>query len=198
MGRLWLVGLLPLALLVVPAPYDPAPSVPLPEPSQLEDGDLVFRRTESGPGRRMRLLDPAEFTHVGMLVLLRGEPWVVHVSPRSQGNPGGITVGEPLAEFLHARWISRAGVFRVPELSRETRAAAAREAWRMKELGLPFDEAFDLETADRLYCTELVWRAYLVQGIDLARGVFDRIALPFGRERYLFPSRLQEACRRLS
>ena len=55
---------------------------------------------------------------------------------------------------------------------------------------LPFDDRFNLESADRMYCTELVWRAYLKAGIDLVDGVFVRVQTPFGEGRYVLPSSL--------
>jgi hypothetical protein len=33
--------------------------------------------------------------------------------------------------------------------------------------GVPFDHDFDSATPDRLYCTELVWRAYYSAGVEL-------------------------------
>lgn len=165
----------------------------------LQDGDLVFRRTEGGPGRAIQQFDPdAEFTHVGILIWLDGSPWVVHAQPSSPHLPEGRTLSEPLESYLTVASISGAGFARVETATEQIRAAAAQTAWRYNIRRIPFDDALDLDTADRLYCTEMVWKAYLEQGVDLTQGTYDQVSIPFARDSYIFPSRLLRATRRLA
>jgi MoaA/NifB/PqqE/SkfB family radical SAM enzyme len=51
-----------------------------------------------------------------------------------------------------------------------------------------FDGDFRLETPGRLYCSELVWRAFREAGIDLVEGRFSRLELPLRRGDFILPS----------
>ena len=42
-----------------------------------------------------------------------------------------------------------------------------------------FDKAFNLQSDRTLYCTELVYKAYLGAGVDIINGEFDVIDLPW-------------------
>lgn len=61
-----------------------------------------------------------------------------------------------LASFLERATVS--ALYR-PALAEPQIAGALEFARRAADLGSPFDSDFSLETADRLYCTELIWRA---------------------------------------
>ncbi len=158
----------------------------------LETGDLIFRRGESLASRLVLLADSQSvYSHVGLLLVGGSHPLVVHVvSPETFGDPASVQV-EPLATFIAGQRTSAVTVRRLDHpqsghyasLAAEAASAYARQA-------LPFDGRFDLESKDRLYCTELVWRAYLEAGIDLVDGVFVRLATPFGKGRFLLPSSL--------
>jgi hypothetical protein len=98
-------------------------------------------------------------------------------------------VREPWDAVISPERIAGATVFRVEEASAPAAvggkaAAVAQQFWRD---ALPFDHAFDLATPERLYCTELVWRAYMAARVDLRGGAFGS-----GR-RYLLPSDLIES-----
>ena len=81
------------------------------------------------------------------------------------------------------RRLDHAGARQYASLAASAACAYAREA-------LSFDAGFDLDSEDRLYCTELVWRAYLQAGIDLVDSVFVRLETPFGRGSFLTLSSL--------
>jgi hypothetical protein len=54
--------------------------------------------------------------------------------------------------------VTRAGIYRLPERWRRRFLAYVEDASARR---LPFDNEFSLATADRLYCTELVWRGLI-------------------------------------
>lgn len=193
MGRrrqAYLVVLAVLALVLEPAPrqapawtprlrrlvFDPAAFVP---------GDLVFRRGRSLVSDAVLAAEGGgEFTHVGLAAVSAGRVWVLHALPPEEGEKGGV-VAEPLESFLAPKKASSGALYR----PRDGRAAgvAVATAWNLARRHLPFDDAFDLTTADKLYCTELVWRAYLSAGVDLESGI------PTPRGKYLLPDRLQQS-----
>jgi Permuted papain-like amidase enzyme, YaeF/YiiX, C92 family len=122
----------------------------------VEDGDLVFRRQSGFISTMARNLSTTDkrFSHVGIIVNATTEPAVIHsVSDEEKGFNG--VVLENLASFLeHSQdW----QVFRIGE-PLAARSTLARTATSYYSNSSDFDDEFDLTTANRLYCTELVWR----------------------------------------
>lgn len=167
--------------LVGHAPGPPPRLVPIRiEPSAVSPGDLVFRRGRSLVSRAVLSVDGrSEYSHVGIVASAGTSTEVVHAIPPEEGKPGGV-VAEPLESFLAPELASAAAVYR-PRDSRVGVRAAAR-AWTYARPRRPFDSGFDLSTPGAVYCTELVWRAYLEEGVDLVGRDFH--------DRYLLPSRL--------
>ncbi|MEL6615375.1 MAG: YiiX/YebB-like N1pC/P60 family cysteine hydrolase [Bacteroidota bacterium] len=135
-----------------------------------QPGDVVFRR---GQGLVSRVVlsgdrDP-EFSHVGIVAERDGALVVVHATPSDNGAPEPIRT-EPLADF-YAPESADLGAVRRP-LDPTAGRIAATAAQRLAR-GRAFDPDLDLDTDDRLYCTELVWKAYRDAGIDLTDGQLD-------------------------
>ncbi|MEO1391284.1 MAG: hypothetical protein AAFV90_00055 [Cyanobacteria bacterium J06634_5] len=70
--------------------------------------------------------------------------------------------------------------------------AAAKAAKAYAKAAAPFDASFDLATAERVYCTELIWRAYLTAGIDLSDQGLEQFSFPFSGQ-YLTPDALSKS-----
>ena len=64
-------------------------------------------------------------------------------------------------------------------------------AWAMAQQGQPFQL---LGSGQGIYCTTLVWRAWLQSGADL-EVVFTEVELPILGGRYLLPSSLSRSSR---
>lgn len=146
-----------------------------------QSGDLLFRRGDSMLSHAVLQADQqSEYSHVGIVSIEDGKVWVIHSVPQEDDRPGNGVRADQLGDFLSPSEAVQAAVFR----SADQRAAivATRAALDFARKRLPFDGAFDLTTADRVYCTELVWRAYLKAGIDLRP--------PGSTARYLYPSDL--------
>jgi Permuted papain-like amidase enzyme, YaeF/YiiX, C92 family len=151
--------------------------------AELEPGDLLFRRGRSLVSRAVLAADgQGEFSHVGLVSVRNGRVWVLHATPPEEPGVAGGVLAEPLASFLAPEKASAAAVYRTRD--RQAAPAAERAAWRFIAGHLPFDDDFDLSSPDRLYCTELVWKAYREAGVDLETGVTGP------RGRYLLPGRL--------
>jgi hypothetical protein len=156
-------------------------------PSFLRDGDLVFRM---GRGMLSALWGRlgnnfVPYSHVGLLVTSDGLPYVVHTEA-DEFTGIGYARKEPLAVFLGSSSADSGAVFRSTGLVSETdRNLVARTAEDYAHRKIPFDTDFDLDTEDRLYCTELVWRAFKSVGIDLApqRDFLSSVAFLGGRPR---------------
>lgn len=140
----------------------------------------MFRRGRSMISRAVLSLDgKSEYSHVGIAVSDGHQLRVVHALPPEEKNPGGV-IAEPLESFLIPELASAAAIYRPRDSGIGVRAAA--RAWRYARPRTPFDSGFDLSTPGAVYCTELVWRAYLEEGVDLVGRDFQ--------DRYLLPSRL--------
>lgn len=150
----------------------------------LRDGDLVFRRGRSVESWAVRTVQGRRgLSHVGLLEHT-GHGWmVVHARPGDPRHHPGRVVREPLLAFLAPADADSVAVYRgaVPAWAV---ARALQAADRMVAAAVAFDDDFDLGTPDRVYCTELVVRAYAAASVDVSAGLRDTLAL-FGRRRVL-------------
>jgi hypothetical protein len=138
----------------------------------------------------VRLLEGSSraYSHVGLVVLENGRPFIIHADPGHDATTDKV-MKEPWDAVISPKYITGATIFRLADLSAADRlgtqaSTVAQQFWRD---ALPFDHEFDLTTPEKVYCTELVWRAYMAAGIDLRRS-------SFGSDRkYLLPSDLIES-----
>lgn len=159
---------------------------------QLRDGDIIFRRGKEAVSEVVLGLDPrSAFSHVGIVIFRAGEAWVAHAVPAEVEGEANAVKLEPVSRFLAADRSSDMAVYRLHEAPDHTSAKiAAREALRLAQANTPFDKAFDLDTPDKLYCTELIWHVFRKAGIDLVpKPPSKRFLLWSGR--YIPPSTLQ-------
>lgn len=172
----------------VPAETGVAPPADLAE--ALLDGDLVFRRGRSMLSRAVIVMDPAStYSHVGIAIAdPTGGISIIHASPPDAGGPAGVR-RDPLADFVATHQATAVAAYR-PHAPVAVRRAAAHEAARLHSLSVPFDADFDLTSADRVYCTELVWRAYTAAGIDITAGRRTTVGLAGWRRVAILPTTL--------
>jgi hypothetical protein len=170
-----------------------APGVP---ESALRDGDLIFVRGSSLRGLAVVLAGgDSSYSHVGLVRVEDGHAWVIHASPGE--GAAHYVQKQTLADFLAGTQARRVGIYRLRDPGPGGTPAAAASAFAQAawEAHAPFDDAFSLATVDALYCTELVWRAYLAGGTDLCDARPEPLSLPFMDEPIILPSALA-ACSR--
>jgi hypothetical protein len=153
----------------------------LPSIESLRNGDLIFRSGVSTDSRLIELFDPdSKYSHVGMIDVRDGNAYVIHIEPGDTDAQSQVR-REPLAQFLAPDRADGFAILHViPEDDRRGRAAI-QGALRYQSLAVTFDHQFDLNTVDRMYCTELVWRTYVDAGLDLLGGDFGPSAGPMPR-----------------
>ena len=163
------------------------------DPATLETGDLIFRRGQTLLSRLVLAGDTQSvYSHVGLLSMNGAYPVVIHIAPAGSAAGGDQTVvrAEPLADFIDPKRATAVAVLRLNSGRDSYVSSVVAAARRYERRGVSFDARFDLETDERMYCTELVWKAYLEAGIDLVEGVFGRLDTPFGGKSVLLPSSL--------
>lgn len=131
--------------------------------ANLEDGDIVFQRTQSSQAEAIAAATRSEYTHVGVVFLTRGKPYVYEAV-------------QPVKRTPLDEWIKR----------------GAREHYVIKRLrdreGIDFSEVhkqarsflgkeYDLEfrwSDEKVYCSELVWKAYQ-RALQIELGSLKRL-----------------------
>lgn len=162
--------------------------------SALREGDIIFRSGHTWLTALAEQLQPADekvvFSHVGIITATSEDIAVIHASidPHQEQS----VVEEPLADFLEKGNATYAVVYRLKTPNQEAQQAIAQAAKAYASAKVPFDAKFDLATEDQLYCSELIWRAYLAGGIDLSDQGFESFSFPFS-DRYITPDSLSQS-----
>jgi hypothetical protein len=164
----------------------------------LRAGDVVFRRGRSFGSQAVVSVDPTSpYSHVGILASGSEETdWrVIHVMPQGVAEITPVQL-DPLAHFISADEASSYAIYRLRGAdTAQTAEQAANIAHGFYDRGVVFDSRFDLSTDDAMYCTELVWKAYLGAGIDLMDGRLDVLEGPFFSGQAVLPSSLQKSAK---
>ena len=165
------------------------------DPSLLQTGDIILRRGRSIRSHFVLMTDrQSSFSHAGLIQKTGDSLFVIHVLPTETSRKEDTIVQiEPLDIFLSPDRTSLAAVYRLRKDSNQYAPKAIEAALSYVEQQIRFDGDFDLKTSDKLYCTELIWCAYLNAGFDLIDGEFDKLLIPLGKGAYILPSRLTKS-----
>ena len=152
----------PLLLAALLAAAPAAPALP-----PVRDGDVVFQTSRSAQSLAIQRATRSPWSHMGIVFLRGGEPWVVEaVEP---------VKATPLASWIARGEGGRVAVKRLRDADRALTPAAVaalrREAERF--LGRHYDLAFGWSD-ERVYCSELVWKAY-ERALGRKLGALERL-----------------------
>lgn len=134
------------------------------------EGDLVLRCGYGAESHIVSETSNSNYSHIGILHFDVGKSqWmVVHAVPgeAENGEPEWLKA-EPIADFFAPDRAIRGAWMRVdcPDSIAE---AATRYALQKVAKRVEFDNDYLLSDTTRLYCTELVWQAFLHQGLDIS------------------------------
>lgn len=155
----------------------------------LKNGDIVFRKGLSIESQAVLLADrDGMYSHIGIIILIDSIPYVIHIVPDSLESTPDFAQLEKLNEFFAPKYATIGCVVRVKskyETQANNAALMALEFYHNKVI---FDASYDLSTNDEMYCTELVSKAYLKNGIDLVEGRLSKMYLPFPKHKIIFPT----------
>lgn len=161
---------------------------------ELKDGDLIFRKGRSMISRIVLMNDTkTDYSHIGIVAILENVPFVIHAVPGEPNEKGEELVKCDLPEnFLSFEKASKFAVYRLKEDSVRCSYFAAQKALEFYYAKLPFDKAMNFRTDDKLYCTELVWKAYLSAGINITDNKFHLINFSLFTDSLIMPSQIIE------
>ena len=166
----------------------------LPADTELKVGDIVFR---CGTGMLSQVVlnaDDGTYSHVGIVVDSAGRKMVVHAVPDEPDfpdDPDRVKM-EGIDRFYDTGRASTGAVKRhQDEVAASKAAHAAMEMYRRNIL---FDHDFDDSDSTELYCSELVERAYMKAGHDIAEGRRHQYQMPaITRNPIIMPSDIYES-----
>lgn len=190
-GRLIAAFFVPICILI--AACNPLREKVVYETDEWRNGDLVLRCGYGVESRVVVERSRSTYSHVGILYRdsASGEWLVIHAVP-----------GEDDPEYVKAESISR---FYSPERARNgawlridcsdsIAHEAAKYALKKVTEHYLFDNDYLLADSSQLYCTELVWRAYNQQGIDITSGNRHDVPSFFCKEREcIFPNDIEQS-----
>lgn len=159
-----------------------------------QDGDLIFRRGLSLSSHAVLLSDKnSRFSHVGMIRILNGKAFVVHAVPGESEQEVEYLKMEPVSEFLDKEKATLGAIYRLKNADKEKNLIVAKKVEGFARKKLTFDNKYDLESDNKLYCTELIWKAYKSIGIDLTEGKRNKLNFPIGPSEIILPSLIQHS-----
>ncbi|MGB3624875.1 MAG: YiiX/YebB-like N1pC/P60 family cysteine hydrolase [Henriciella sp.] len=139
--------------------------------AEIRPGDLVFKGASTAVWTELAARwsrGDKRWGHVGIVTEVPGtccDPILIVHADTGTGDPGheaapGEIIGEvravPLADFLSD--VDQAGLYRL-DLDAAQRARLIAYAEEAATAHIPFDRGYSIDSANNLYCTELVWRA---------------------------------------
>lgn len=193
--RKFVKSLLSIALLLCGC-GEPQEEVVLTGDEAFREGDLVMRCGYGVESKAVTESSRSIYSHIGMLYYdqAQGLWMVVHAVPdeAERGEPEWVK-SERLTEFYAAERAMRGAWMRV-DCPDSVADAAIRYALQKVKDKVEFDNDYLLSDTTRLYCTELIWQAYLHQGIDLSDGHRHDVPLLFSKDgACIFPVDIEES-----
>ncbi len=149
-------------------------SVPVVVPA-VNEGDVVFQKSRSAQSAAIAAATRSEWTHVGIVFVLDGKPFVLEAV-------------QPVKKTPLAEWVARGEGGRVvvkrPKREIAPEALAKMRARGEAMLGRPYDLRFSWDD-EKVYCSELVAKVYAEAGVELGekKRAKDFEVTPLVRER---------------
>ena len=155
----------------------------------LREGDLLLRMGDGMESRVVAQLSGVEYSHIALAH--RGPTgWmVVHAVPgeMEEGQQYEYLKAEPLDRYYAVDRATSGAIVRV-DCSDACARGAVDFALDKVNRQFQFDHKYSLSDSTKYYCTELIYRAYLSQGIDFFTAFTESAATPLAKDPWLYPS----------
>jgi hypothetical protein len=122
----------------------------------LKEGDLVVRLNQDPTSQFIKNLSRCDkkYSHAGIVLYENGYPYVYHIVSGEE-NPGEKLRKDSLSRFCNPRRNAAYGIYRYKTEPGEIKSLKSLvHNWYVK--GVKFDTAFNLQTDDRMYCSEMI------------------------------------------
>ena len=157
--------------------------------TQLREGDLLLRMGDGMESRVVAQLSGVEYSHIALAH--RGDTgWMaVHAVPGEveEGQQYEYLKAEPLDRYYAVDRATSGAIVRV-DCSDACAQGSVDFALDKVNRQFQFDHKYSLSDSTRYYCTELIYRAYLSQGIDFFTAFTASAATPLAKDPWLYPS----------
>ena len=124
-----------------------------PAEAAVRDGDIVFQTSRSAQSQAIQMATHSPFSHMGLIVFRKGRPLVLEAIAHVQLTP----LTKWAARGEKGRYVVKR--LRDDRVLRDPAKLAALRKAALRFAGRPYDPYFEW-TDDRIYCSELVWKAY--------------------------------------
>jgi len=133
--------------------FTPVKSQSLPK---IKTGDLVTRKGKGLISHVFAKLSDTQqrFSHIGVIWIIDNKPFVLHVMGHTNKNTSHLRL-DPLAHFIDKQRASVYGLFSLNIESQELENLP-HVFKKTLEKRIQFDDDFDLNTQDAMYCTEFI------------------------------------------
>lgn len=178
-----------------PEPVQQAPIVMMAtDTSSLRNGDLLFRNGNGTESWFVTGISNGNYSHIA--IACKGENgWMaVHAVPGESESirDTDFLKCEPIEAFYQPQRACSGAFARVD--CHDTLAQKALDfALDKVRRRFAFDHSYKLNDTSQYYCTELIYRAYLQVGINLAADRRHEIPMPGTDGRFIFPSDILES-----
>ncbi len=159
---------------------------------ELHDGDIAFRRGRGIASDAVLLSNNrGTYSHVGILSLHEGEWHIIHEVPfESKRTEEDRICREPIEKFFDKSEAYCGAIYRM-DMDSLDRSRVMEYVMHHFEAKTPFDHDYSLDDDDHLYCSELVWRAYLTTGRDLSQGRRTKVTMPPFQGSHIMPADIE-------
>ena len=123
----------------------------------LEEGDIILRRGSGMLSNYIiqKLNDSLPISHCGIIVKNHQDIHVIHSILSEEKGIRGITK-EPVDDFIQDALLNSLIIIRQKQ-SEKYKLDFVAQAEQMLKAKIPFDPMFDIQTQEKMYCTEIVW-----------------------------------------
>ena len=130
------------------------------------NGDLISRKGHGIFSDIFSSIGKGEspYSHVGIINKINNEVFVIHTEA-NEITGIGFAKEDCLIDFINNA--SSAALYRVKRVSSNKRQSIVLNALRYVRDKIPFDTDFDLSSDNKLYCTELVYKAFRDSGLNI-------------------------------
>ena len=139
---------------------------------KIEDFDIILSKGQSVQSRLISFLKLStnDYSHIGILVKVNGEVFVLHSTPDGT-KTNGIRYDD-LQTFIALSHASDCIILRHKGISYNNRIELTIAVNAYKSIQKPFDFEFDNFNNEKIYCSELVWLIFKKSGV-LKQNIFD-------------------------